>query len=93
MSYETFYTASLRIDGVTCNPFIIDVDGLTHRVGLIRRAKAFFNINGVKCRTIEGIGPDGSTYIVLKPLLQGFKLIGKDVSILIEEKFTEDIYL
>jgi hypothetical protein len=93
MSYETFYTASVRYDGDASNPWYIPSHVKT-RASLIRHVRELFNFSGVRCRHVDGVGPDGLSYIILYPKqLKGFEIIGKEISILIEERLTEDGYI
>jgi hypothetical protein len=93
MNYETYYTASICYDGDAGNPWNVPAGDITTRAGLIRRVKTMFNISGVKCRVIDGVGPDGLSYTILYPKLSGYEIAGKTVSILIEERLTEDAFI
>lgn len=92
MNYETYFTASICYDGDAGNPWNVRAGYITTHAGLIRHVKTMFNISGVKCRTIDGVGPDGLSYTILYPKMSGFEIVGKTVSILIEERLTEDAF-
>lgn len=77
------YTATVILDGVACGRYPVPVAGLKTARGLIARVKFMLQLDGIACRTLHGVGPDGCDYIQLTPTASAYRRW----KILIEEGF------